>query len=362
MPKVSVIIPVYNVEKYLTSNLESLTKQTLKDIELIYIDDFSTDSSLSVIEKYAEKDNRIKIIKLEKNSGAAVARNKGLDIAIGEYLGFVDPDDTVDLNFYEELYKKAKEDNDADIVKCDVKWISLDGQIIYGTINQQIKEKGKYYFIQEWQTAIYKHSMIKNNNIRFPDECRKAQDIVFLNRAIMCTHTLSLIDNVYYNYYRREDSLDADKISLSSIKSALIAYKLILNNYNSSDLYTKNKSLYMDLYLLMYNHMVFYLPFKNDDFIAKQECAKAMIDYFYMCKDANKLKENFDFKNLLVFIRNKDIEGLAKVLYKNTTLKNLANYGESLKDKLLSIKDSIDKKHKVITILGIKIKLKRKQR
>ena len=107
MPKISVIIPVYNVEKYLPKCLDSLINQTLSDIEIICINDCSTDNSLEILEEYASKDERIKIIDLKENQGAAAARNKGLEIAKGEYLGFVDPDDYVDLNFYEELYKKG---------------------------------------------------------------------------------------------------------------------------------------------------------------------------------------------------------------------------------------------------------------
>ena len=117
MSKVSVIIPVYNVEPYLEKCLDSLINQTLKDIEIICINDCSTDNSLNILEQFKNKDERIKLINLKENKGAAAARNEGLKIAKGEYLGFVDPDDYVDLNFYEELYKKAKQD-DADIVKA----------------------------------------------------------------------------------------------------------------------------------------------------------------------------------------------------------------------------------------------------
>lgn len=116
MPKVSVIIPVYNTEKFLRKCLDSVCNQTLQDIEIICINDCSTDGSLEILREYAGKDNRIKLIELLENCGAAKARNIGIDIAEGEYLGFVDSDDFIDLDFYKKLYGKAKE-TDADAVK-----------------------------------------------------------------------------------------------------------------------------------------------------------------------------------------------------------------------------------------------------
>ena len=108
MPVISVIIPVYNAEKYLEKCLNSVIKQTLKDIEIICINDGSTDGSLNILQKYSEKDKRFIIID-QKNSGQSVARNKGLSVAKGEFIGFVDSDDWIDDDFYEKLYDAAIE-------------------------------------------------------------------------------------------------------------------------------------------------------------------------------------------------------------------------------------------------------------
>ena len=116
-PKVSVIIPVYNVEDYLRECLDSVVNQTLKEIEIICVDDGSTDKSLDILLEYAKKDNRITVLKQE-NLHAGVARNAGLAVARGEYLSFLDSDDFFELNMHEEMYKKAKED-DADVVVCN---------------------------------------------------------------------------------------------------------------------------------------------------------------------------------------------------------------------------------------------------
>ncbi len=117
MAKISIIVAVYNVAPYLRRSMDCLINQTMDDLEFICVDDCSTDNSLSILREYETKDSRFKIITSEVNGGAAVARNKGLKVATGEYLGFIDPDDTIDLNYYEELYKKAIEAN-YDIVKC----------------------------------------------------------------------------------------------------------------------------------------------------------------------------------------------------------------------------------------------------
>ena len=100
-PKVSVIIPAYNVAPYLPRCLDSLLNQTLHDIEIICIDDKSTDNSLEVLREYEQKDKRIKVISLKKNSGAPTARNAGIDAAPGEFMGFVDADDYVEDNFFD---------------------------------------------------------------------------------------------------------------------------------------------------------------------------------------------------------------------------------------------------------------------
>ena len=101
--KVSIIIPVYNVEKYLQKCLESLVNQTLKEIEIICINDGSTDKSEEILKIFAQKDDRIIVVNKE-NEGQSVARNVGIKLAKGEFLGFVDSDDWVDLDFFEKLY------------------------------------------------------------------------------------------------------------------------------------------------------------------------------------------------------------------------------------------------------------------
>ena len=125
IPKVSVIIPVYNTEEYLRECLDSVVNQTLKDIEIICIDDGSTDSSLDILKEYAKKDNRITVLK-QKNQSSGIARNAGLSIAQGKYLSFLDSDDLFELELLESLYKKIISTK-SDIAICDADKFDSEG-------------------------------------------------------------------------------------------------------------------------------------------------------------------------------------------------------------------------------------------
>ncbi len=130
MPKVSIIIPFNNVEKYIKECLESVLNQTLQDIEVICINDASEDGTLSVVEDYQQKDSRIKLINLPERKGQGYARNRGIEIATGDYIGFVDSDDFIKPYMYENLYKKAEE-NDCDITMCQsVEYDDMTGRYI----------------------------------------------------------------------------------------------------------------------------------------------------------------------------------------------------------------------------------------
>lgn len=124
---ISIIIPIYNVEKYLSKCIESLVGQTYKDIEIILINDGSPDHCLSICEQYSKKDNRIIVINQE-NKGVSAARNAGLKIAKGEYIGFIDPDDWIAVDMYEGLHSVIKQ-SDVDMVICGYEYYSEDGAL-----------------------------------------------------------------------------------------------------------------------------------------------------------------------------------------------------------------------------------------
>lgn len=179
MAKVSIIVPTYNVEMYLEECMESIQRQTLKDIEVICVNDGSTDNSLQILQKYAKDDDRIVIIDKE-NGGYGIGMNVGLERATGEYIGIVEPDDYVKLDMYEDLYKVASE-HDLDFVKADFyRFSTNDATQDMHLVYNHLDKTGEYYnqvlnpnetplltsFIMNTWSGIYKREFLKKYNIR----------------------------------------------------------------------------------------------------------------------------------------------------------------------------------------------------
>lgn len=158
VPKISIIIPVYNVEKYLRECLDSCIKQTLKNIEIICVDDCSTDNSYKILEEYLQKDSRIRIFRQERNKKQGAARNKGLEMATGEYVWFVDSDDYVDTKACQILYDTIKE--------FDVDLLCFSALRFSGTDNSRHFFYDKYYH-QGVQTNKIYHPKTNWKEIKF---------------------------------------------------------------------------------------------------------------------------------------------------------------------------------------------------
>ncbi|MDO4466475.1 MAG: glycosyltransferase [Bacillota bacterium] len=225
MKKISIIVPVYNVEKYLECCLESLVNQTLSDIEIILVDDGSKDSSGQICDRYSLNYSNIKVLHIE-NGGPARARNKGLELAEGKYIGFVDSDDYVELNMFEELYKSA-ESNNSDIVMCSFyindgysqTTIKMNCRELYND-NQDIKNNILSRFYSKNNTGLYsivnkifKNSLIKDNNISFVEGRTYAEDTFFSFDSIKSSNTFSFLNKPFYHYRQVEGSLMHKKIS-----------------------------------------------------------------------------------------------------------------------------------------------------
>ncbi len=357
MPKVSVIVPVYNVETYLKKSMDCLLNQTLYDLEFICIDDCSCDNSLDILREYETKDSRFKIISCSENQGAAVARNKGLEIAQGEYLSFIDPDDSIDLNYYEELYKKAKE-NDYDIVKCKREIIRKDKIVSSNELNNDIK-KSRFNFAFEWTTAIYKKEIIDRNNIKFHDIV-VGEDILFLNEFLLASKTLAVIDSVCYYYHKRNESLlDYSICFADKISSFVYSIKTQIKNINNYFIFEQDISLYNKLILRKIKNLIDKYYFSKDKNL-RLILAENIIDVFYMHKDTEYFKIHFSLKRILKHIVNKDIKNLYKTLNRYKSYSDLV-LGNTFLQNIFSVKNikKGKRKRKVITILGIKIKIKK---
>ncbi len=325
MPKISVIIPVYNVEKYLKRCLDSICNQTLKEIEILCINDCSTDNSLQILQFYAQKDSRLQIIDLKTNKNVSFARNCGLKVAQGEYIGFVDSDDLIDLEFYEKLYNKAIQDN-ADIAKAGCLLYTSPTDAILSDLNTKIRQNSKYFFTHEWWSAIYRRKLIEEKRILFPLECTHSEDIVFLNTCIIHSNSLSLVDEVYYHYIRRNDSIDTKYLAIKHIKSALTANAIILENLNTCTLYNEDRRAFIIAYLRFLNAFSS-TAYRNEDREAIELSAEFLIVSFYKCRDVELLKSVFIYPFLLDYILEKNLKGLVEELGK------YSSFGEMIRAK-----------------------------
>lgn|SRR5574344_209850 len=204
--KISIIIPVYNSEKFLQECLKTVTGQSLKELEIICIDDGSTDNSLKILEDFAKKDNRIKILK-SSQAGPSIARNLGLEQARGEFIGFVDSDDRIDLDFYEKLYNAAKE-NDAEIACASIlkTYTNKNKFFIKYTKKEVADEIYEKLSLAKMRThnyiwnKIYKHSALATSNIKFP-EGLYFEDIVYTTKILYALKRLITVPDIKY-YYR----------------------------------------------------------------------------------------------------------------------------------------------------------------
>lgn len=241
-PLVSVIIPVYNVEKYLRQCLDSVINQTLKDIEIICVDDGSTDTSLEILKEYKEKDDRITIL-TQQNQYAGVARNHGLSIAKGKYLSFLDSDDFFDLNMLKEMYNKAEIDK-SDIVTC----VFYDYDTKTGRKRLKAKRPFKSPFIPKtvnttlfnmsslnaW-TKLFRHDLFTENNLHF-ESTKCCNDLTCVCTAMALAKKISIINKPYI-YYRRNQDDNLTKNRNKSIDSFLTAAQKLQDNLKHFDLY-----------------------------------------------------------------------------------------------------------------------------
>lgn len=248
--KVSIIAPVYNVGEYLEQCMETLCGQTLKEIEIICVNDGSTDNSLSILESFAKKDPRVKII-TKANAGIAAARNTGIEPALGEYILFVDSDDFIDKNYCEVLYSAAKK-YDADLAFGGVASYCSDEKIKKGKVLKEFSREEKqhikiddanrsFFFsrgykgiVTAWGRLI-KRKMMNDNKILFYKE-RTSEDIPFTSLNFLYADTVTVDESVCY-YYRQGVSSSLSKKTGNMVRAALKNFKNL-----KEDLFVRGKA------------------------------------------------------------------------------------------------------------------------
>lgn len=250
-PKVSFIIPVFNAEKYIEQCLISVLKQSISDIEVICIDDASIDNSLNILYNFNEVYKNLIIVSNPLNLGESYSRNRGIDFATGEYLGFIDNDDQIDRLFAETLYTHAKAYN-VDIVKGNTFVYDYNRNIesVDDQLNKEILEKSKFYFTRHWWSAIYRSSIIKKK-VHLPEGKPLGGDFLFLIKALFQARSISCVDSVAYRYYRRKDSGDSQFLSDEKINSVLSIYIRIISLIIENDLARQDSTGYAHIRKLL---------------------------------------------------------------------------------------------------------------
>ena len=261
--KVSIIIPVYNVEKYLRQCLDSVVNQTFKDFECICINDGSTDNSYNILKEYVQKDNRFTVINLPENKGQGNARNRGLKIAKGKYIIFIDSDDWVKENHIEQLYNNIEKNNTdvviAEIIKYDNaanSFITNKNYCYYNKTIKSIADKKKLVLSAPMlltQSLIINKNFIINNNLFFSNQ-KIGEDFLFFIKIIACNSSFIYIKSpIYYYRINREGSLmtnfyenkNLDYITLFNFFDKIID---IFKQQNVFELYKKELYVYLFLY------------------------------------------------------------------------------------------------------------------
>ena len=270
MAKVSIIVPIYNVEKYLDRCVQSLLCQTLRDIEIILVDDQSPDRCPQMCDGYMKRDSRIKVVH-KKNAGLGLARNSGMEVASGEYIAFVDSDDYVDLDMFESMYTVAK-NQDADFVRVDNYKERVDGTItnqeyippmreglyekdelreklLYPQLGMLPEDNGsKYVSCSVWRN-IYRKAIIDEHSITFVSERELiSEDIPFNLEFMMYAKRAVVINRKFYHYIVNDKSLT------QTYRPDRFEREIIL--YNDLIRRTKEKGIYDECRVRLERHLL----------------------------------------------------------------------------------------------------------
>lgn len=298
MVKVSIVVPVYNVENYIEKCLSSLVNQTLKEIEIIIVNDGSTDSSELIIKKFMEKyPEKIKYF-VKENGGLSDARNFGLQYVTGEYVAFLDSDDYVKLDLYEKMYNKAIEEN-SDFVECDFIWkYDNKEKVDTGAIYNNKNEMFVLARVVAWNKLI-KTSLIINNNLQFPKGLRY-EDVEFFYKLLPYINKFSFIKEPLIYYVQRNNSIVNTQNERT--KEILVVLDNVINYYKEKNIFTEyfNEIEYNYARYLLCSSLLRMVKIKD------KKTRKELLDYSW-----NKLNENFpNWKKNIYLKKYKNVKNM----------------------------------------------------
>lgn len=257
-PKISIIVPVYNVEKYLSRCVDSILCQTYQNIEVILVDDGATDSSPSICDEYLKKDDRIKVVH-KQNGGLSSARNAGLDVATGDFIGFVDSDDFIAEDMYENLVKEISGDK-TNVANCMYVRYYNSGETSPSRVpHTKDEEIEKIDFLKELLlhtgdvsvcSKLFPKKIVENT--RFPED-KLNEDLIFIIEIIEKLDKIKFVGKVGYYYYVRQGSISAKygKTFIDMQKNALWILDLVKEKYPDLKIFALRFALYQNMAYLL---------------------------------------------------------------------------------------------------------------
>lgn len=309
-PKVSVIIPAYNVEKYIVECLKSVINQTLKEIEIIIVNDGSTDNTLEIIKTFMKYDTRIRLIDRE-NRGVGVVKNNALNYAKGECVSFIDSDDVIEPDLLENAYNKYCENNVEVVVfgayalkegkrkKCLYGIEKIPPKFRNKVVNRVDVQKILFKLPLVAMCKIYDREFLMNNNIRFQEGCI-GEDQIFFLKAMLLAKNIFITDKNYYGYRRnRKDSLTFKKKKENN--SVILNFYEIEKFVKSAEFSSELKLKILDRY---FNKCVSWLGKCSDEYRKKyftdlkKLCSHLVENYPDLCFDKVGIKERDIYLNL----------------------------------------------------------------
>ena len=322
---ISVIVPIYKVENYLKKCLDSIVNQTYKNLEIILIDDGSPDNCGKICDEYAKKDERSKVIHKE-NEGVSIARNAGLKIASGDYIAFVDSDDWIELDMYEEMIKCAQEKN-VDMVRC---------RRIFEYSNKSVKDdvglsdntffdvkSDRLYFINLilangvlpfFNLSLIKKEKIDNNELRFNSDLIVGEDLLFTFKLLCNIDSIYIYDNYFYHYnVHIQSAMNSITKSEAMAKNLLKLYDYIKKLLIENNLYTDD----MQEKLARY---IFYRIYYRIAEATAYSKTKDIINYFL---------NNENFNDIVALVDKNKLSIYGKIFYRyvlKRKISSLYNY------------------------------------
>lgn len=289
-PKISVIIPVYNVQDYLRKCLDSICGQTYQNLEIICVDDCSTDASMEILNEYAAKDTRVRVVQRDENGGQAEARQTGIDVATGDYIAFVDSDDWLDDDYYEKMLFQMECDQTEIVVNKSILVHENDKvypknfpghKTLQNKIYDQPKDLIEKVFCVVWN-KLYKAEFLKQRKYIIP--VRSAHEDVFFHYATFAfVKNVSFFDGPAYHYLLRGESISNRKHDwgVEHIK----VYSQIYDFYQEKDLLNQK--------IKSYALMPFFNIETEEAFMEYKKYFKKVLPYLYQNRDVFNEAEVF---------------------------------------------------------------------